>query len=129
MTNAIGRPAVKAPKGCLTVADAAKRAGLSYSGLYRYIQSGEITHTQDDQGVILIPVTAIKDLRDKLKYRAASLKKGRRAICVRVTPDVYDRFEEAIVAAHAKRETEDAPPTVAEWLAELGERAANRAGV
>lgn len=127
MTNAIGRPAVKAPKGCLTMADAAKRAGLSYSGLYRYIQSGEVSHTQDDQGVILIPATAIKELRDKIKSRAASLKKGRRAICVRVAPDEYERFEAAIAASHEDKKTE--PPTVAEWLTELGLRAASRAGV
>lgn len=115
-----------APDGRITLTEAAKRIGLSYSGLYRYVRGG-LAHTQDDNGVITLAESTVDKLGAQIKsrHRARNESTKPRAICVRVAPDVYKRFERAIEALH---ENEN-PPTVAEWLAELGLRAAVRAGV
>ena len=108
-----GRPPVQAPEGCLTIAEAAAKLGVSYSTVYKRLDH--------------VPQLALKETSNGDRFiRAAELERfrpvpreassDRHGVMLRPANDRYERWAEA--AGNKK---------VSTWLAELADRAADRA--
>lgn len=98
---------MKAPRGRLTLHDAAELAGVSYSLVYRRVTAGEVPSQRDASGVITV---ARRDL--KLLGKQPKADTDRRAIMLR--PDLERH-------AAWKRAAGDKPVSV--WLGELADKA------
>ena len=109
-----GRPPAEAPTGRATLHEAAAIVGVSYATIYRAVQSGELPHTQADNGVITVPRAALRKMK-----RAHQPRPPREVVPIMVRPTAKQAAKWAKVAAfHNKR--------VSAWLVELADRAAAR---
>ena len=107
-----GRPAAQAPRGRLTLQEAAERAGVSYSLVYRRVEAGDVPSERNDSGVITV---ARRDLTLLAKRPKADTET--RAVMVRPALDQYAAWE------HAAGDR-----AVSAWLAELADRASGWRG-
>jgi hypothetical protein len=103
---------VSAPKGFVTIADAAERAGVSAATVRRAIEAGEVRHRREGWSIFV-------DARDigaiEIKTRG---QEGADRVAVMVRP-VRERYEAWARAAGNQK--------VSAWLGELADRAAKRA--
>lgn len=79
-STAVGRPSIVAPKGFVSVADAAARRGVSYSVAYRHVKSGAVRSQQEPSGVLLV------DERDLALISKHEPPKDRERIAVQLSP-------------------------------------------
>ena len=103
-----GRPPAAAPRGRVTLQQAAELAGVSYSAVYRRVTGGELPSQRDASGVVTI---ARRDVRlIKLREPAGD---DRKAVMLRPDLERYAAWERA---------AGDKPVSV--WLGELADAAA-----
>lgn len=105
-----GRPVADAPRGRLTLQQAADATEMGYQRVYTLVTSGQVPGEQDASGVWTI---ARRDLR-LIKPRPPA-ETDRKAVMLRPDLERYSRWERA---------AGDRPVSV--WLGELADREAKR---
>lgn len=110
-----------APPGHLTIEDAAEKLDLSYSGVYRHLD--KVRTVRSERGTIYIRSGDLAKIKNALRKPADG---DRRAVAVRVPAERLARWEQAILRKTAAGEE---PIAVSRWLQELGDKAAEAAGV
>jgi hypothetical protein len=111
-TRPRGRPPAEAPRGRLTLQEAAELAGVSYSLVYRRVQDDEVPSESDASGVITI---ARRDLKLLTKRPKADTKTH--AVMVRPELEQYAAWERAA-----------GDKAVSAWLEELADEASGWRG-
>lgn len=104
----MGRPVYKSPPGRMTLAQAAKHAGISYHTAYAKVVGGQLAAFERDRGVITIARADWKLLRPAAKPEP---KDPRPAVVNRVSPERYAAWERAASGR-----------PVREWIAELADQ-------
>lgn len=108
-----GRPLAEAPRGRVTISEAARRAEITYTTAYRKIVTNdEVAYAQADNGVITVRESDVEKLCSKKREPSDD---PRKAVMVRPSKERYAVWA---VAAGAK--------PVSTWLADLADRAARR---
>ena len=104
-----GRPPAAAPRGRVTLQQAAELAGVSYASAHRRVSDGVVPSERDESGVVTI---ARNDVR-LIKLRPAA-DTNRHAVMLRPTNERYAAWERA---------AGDNP--VSQWLMELADMASD----
>lgn len=107
-----GRPKASAPRGRVTMAEAAELAGVSKSAVQRRVAAGDVPARTEEDGVITIARSDVALIEPR-----EPADDTRVAVQVRVPRERYAAWERA---------AGDKPVSV--WLAELGDAAAARRG-
>ena len=108
-----GRPKASAPRGRVTLEQAAELSGVSYWVAHRRVAEGAVPSQRDPSGVVTLARRDVKLIRP----REPGDGDGRKAVMLR--PDL-ERY------AAWKRAAGDLP--VSTWLGELADRAAEQFG-
>jgi hypothetical protein len=101
-----------APRGRVTLQDAAELAGVSYATAYRRVNAGEVASERDEAGVITVARPDVKALA-----RRPKAEDDRRAVMLRPELKRYAAWERAA-----------GDKAVSVWLGELADTAAGWKG-
>lgn len=109
--NSVGRPKVDAPPGYVALADAARRASVSYSTAYRLARGGLLRSRKMPSGAIIV------DERDIAKIGKHVPPADRARVAVQVRPRAQRHVAWAAAAASAGK------GSVTAWLCSLADAA------
>lgn len=105
----IGRKPAVAPPGYMTIAEVAKKLGLSYSGVYANLHFAPGS-MRDESGVIYVPADELEHIKAAATRKPAE---GDRAVTIRPTSTELARWEAYLQEITPENEK---PMTVSAWL-------------